>query len=184
MSSNIANSPFFRICASFTPGSLAKTYEQQVFLSEIIYYLYQWNVVLLVIAKHYLYGTVKKIAISSHIDNMALFLFAFIHANILLDEISLDCIAILVAGLVWGMFFNLLIRLEDDLFLRNLFFVIALLECWFLTLILLCLCVRHKPFLLLFTAIMKLIWLIFNVLALAWARLSGPPTLLIMGRLF
>lgn len=97
---------------------------------------------LLVISKQYLYGTVKAIAISSHIDNMALFLFAFFHANILLDEISLDYIAIFHGWLGLRMLFILLILLEGDLFLRDLLFVIALLECWFLALILLCLCIR------------------------------------------
>jgi hypothetical protein len=86
------------------------------------------------------------------------------------------------------MLFILLILLEGDLFFRDLLFVIALLECWFLTLIIVCLCTRRNLFLLLFSAIMRLILfllgLIFNVLALAWARLPGLPTLLSMGRPF
>ncbi len=153
-----------------------------------MYWLFQWHVVLLVIAKQYLYGTVKTIAIPSHIDDMALFLFAFFHVNILLVEISLDWIAIFHGRLGLRMLFILLILLEGDLFFRDLLFVIALLECWFLTLIIVCLCTRRNLFLLLFSAIMRLILfllgLIFNVLALAWARLPGLPTLLSMGRPF
>ncbi len=68
------------------------------------------------------------------------------------------------------MLFILLILLEGDL--RDLLFLIALLECLLLTLIFLCLCIRHNLLLLLlFRAIMGLILffhgLIFNVLALA-----------------
>jgi hypothetical protein len=122
---------------------------------------------------------------------MALFLFAFLHANILLDEISLDWIAIFHGHLGLRMIFILLILLEGDLSLRDLLFVIALLECWFLTLIFIYLCLKCNLLLLLLllsTAIMRLILfllgLIFSVLALAWARLPGFPTLLIMRRPF
>ena len=84
---------------------------------------------LFVIAKQYLYGTVKTIAISSHIDHVALFLFVFFHTNILLDEISLECIAIFDCRLGLRMLFILLILLEGDLFCRDLLFFTALLEC-------------------------------------------------------
>ena len=82
-----------------------------------------------IVAKQYLYDSVKTIAISSHIDNIALFLFVFFHTNILLDEISLNYIAIFNGWLGLRMFFILLILLEGDLFCRDLLFVIALLEC-------------------------------------------------------
>ncbi len=94
-----------------------------------MYRLFQRYVVLFVIAKQYLYGTVKTIAISSHIYNMVLFIFTFFHVNILLDEISLDYVAIFHGQLGLRMLFILLILLEGDLFLRDLFFVITLLEC-------------------------------------------------------
>ncbi len=60
-----------------------------------MYHLFQWHVVLLVIAKRYLYGTVQAITISSNINDIVMFLFAFFHTNILLYEISLDLNAII-----------------------------------------------------------------------------------------
>jgi hypothetical protein len=100
---------------SFTLDSPAKTCVQHVLAGEIMYRLFQRYVVFLVIAKQYLYGTVKTIAISNNIDNMALFLFTFFHANILFYEISLDWIAIFHDRFGLRMFFILLILLEGDL---------------------------------------------------------------------
>jgi hypothetical protein len=42
-----------------------------------------------------LYGTVQAITISSNINDIVMFLFAFFHTNILLYEISLDLNAII-----------------------------------------------------------------------------------------
>jgi hypothetical protein len=86
---------------------------------------------------------------------MALFLLALFQTNILLYEILLDCIAIFHDWLSLKILFSLMILLEGELFFRDLLFVIALLECWFLALIFLCLCITRNLFLLLFTAMMR-----------------------------